>query len=183
LHLIWAEEEHWDNFLLDPKNKTDYAWFRNHTCYWAPDIEELLGPRLATGKHAHTTQSARTAAVKSNQRPPVLLKVEPTIEDFLDEDSILQRNRFPEGILLPGDEDYNEADDPFSDIYGIPKPISSLSSTPIPSQLMQASALKRPRPQGLEKRASSGKRVKVSAGASLSGATIQIAEVMGEILA
>ena len=183
LHSIWAEEEHWDDFLLDPKNKTDYAWFRNHTCHWAPDIEELLGPRLATGKHAHTAQSARTAAAKSNQIPPVPLEVEPTMEDFIDEDGILQRNRFPEGTLLPGDEDYNEADDPFSDLYGVPKPLSSLSSTPTPSQLMEASALKRPRPQGLEKRASSSKRVKVSAGASLSGATIQIADIMGETLA
>ena len=105
------------------------------------------------------------------------------MEDFLDEDGILQRNRFPEGTLLPGDEDYNEADDPFSDLYGVPKPLLSLSSTPTPSQLMQASALKRPRPQGLEKRASSSKRVKVSAGASLSGATIQITDIMGETLA
>jgi hypothetical protein len=142
LQSIWAEEEHWDDFLLDPKNKTDYAWFRNHTCHWAPDIEELLGPRLATGKYAHTAQSARTAAslaAKSNQRPPVPPvppENEPTIEDFLDEDGILQRNRYPEGILLPGNEDYNEADDPFSNNYSIPKPLSFSLSTPIPSQLV-----------------------------------------------
>jgi hypothetical protein len=52
----------------------------------------------------------------------------------------------------------------------------------IPSQLIQASILKYSRPQKLEKRAS-GKRVKVFIGTSLSGVTIQIANVMGEILA
>jgi hypothetical protein len=54
---------------------------------------------------------------------------------------------------------------------------------PTLSQLIQASALKCLRPQGLEKRASSSKRVKVSVGASLSGVTIQIADIMGETLA
>jgi len=48
---------------------------------------------------------------------------------------------------------------------------------------MEASVLKRPRPQGLEKRASSSKRVKVSIGTSLSRATIQITDIIGEILA
>jgi hypothetical protein len=158
---------------LDPKNKTDYAWFRNYTYHWVPDIEKLLGPRLATGKYAYTTQFARTAAslaAKSNQRPPVPPENEPTIEDFLDKDGILQRNRYPEDILFPGDEDYNKADDPFSNNYSIPKPLLSLLLMPIPSQLVQASILKCPHSQGLEKRAS-GKRVKVSTGTSLSGAT------------
>jgi hypothetical protein len=142
-----------------------------------------LGPRLATGKHAHTAQSARTAASlaeNSNQRPPIPLDDELTIEDFLNEDGIIQRSRFPEGTLFPGDEDYNKADNPFSNIYSIPKPVLSTLSTPTPSQLIQASALKRPR--GLEKRVS-GKRVRVSTGTSLSGVTIQIADIMGETLA
>jgi hypothetical protein len=98
-----------------------------------------LGPRLATGKYAHITQSARTTAslaAKSNQRLPVLPENELTMEDFLNKDSILQRNYYLEGILLPGDEDYNKADNLFSNTYGIPKLLLSLLLMPIPSQLV-----------------------------------------------
>ena len=190
IHSIWAEEEHWDDFLQDPKNKVDYAWFRNHTCHWAPAIEELLGPRLATGNHAHTAQSARIAAEEAaksnpNRRPlvPLADTEDATIEDFLDQDGNIQRHLFPNGTLFPGDGDYDHADDPFSDLYApstsAPTPKPSSSSTPTPNQLHQASALKRHRAQGREK----NKRAKVSAGASLSGATVQIADIMGETLA
>jgi hypothetical protein len=70
LQSIWAEEEYWDDFLSDPKNRTDYGWFRNYTYYWVPDIEELLGPRLATGNHAHTAKSARIAAEEAVKTLP-----------------------------------------------------------------------------------------------------------------
>jgi hypothetical protein len=118
----------------------------------------------------------------------------PTIKDFLDADGNIQRHLFPKGTHFPGDKEYNKTDNLFSDIYvapGIqpvvlgvslitPKPLLSL--TPTLSQLKQASALKRSRLQGPEKR-NAGKRVKVSVGASLSGATSQIADVIGETLA
>ena len=95
-------------------------------------------------------------AAKSNPNRRLLVPLtdteDTTIEDFLDQDSNIQRYLFPNSILFPGDGDYDYTDNPFSDLYTpsisalIPKP-SSLS-TPIPNQLYQASALKRHRAQG-----------------------------------
>jgi hypothetical protein len=100
-----------------------------------------LGPRLATGNHAHTTKSARitasiTAKSNPNRRPLIPLEDnedKPTIEDFLNKDSIIQRDRFPEGTCFPGDKNYNKANDLFSNLYGILKPLLLL--IPILSQL------------------------------------------------
>jgi len=48
--------------LKDPKNKADYRWFKIYICYWVEEIEELLGPCLATKNHAYIIQSATFAA-------------------------------------------------------------------------------------------------------------------------
>jgi hypothetical protein len=97
---IWAEDKHWDDLLKDPKNKADYGWFRTHTCHWAGDIKELLGPRLTTRNHAYTIQSATSAVaiaasagvnIRSRRPLPVVTTDDeldvPSIKDMLDENS------------------------------------------------------------------------------------------------
>jgi len=197
LNSIWAEEEHWDDLLSDPKNKTDYQWFRTHTCHWAPDIEELLGPRLATGKYAYTSESARIAAANAINSNPKQRPLDPFAEDddfgsYTDQFGNIMKELFPDGTVFPGDPNYKSSTDPFTNIFGPDEPTnqqstpSAPSATPkptstTPSQLQQVNALKRPRAKASDTR-TTGKRTKLSAGASLSGATGQIADVMGDTL-
>jgi hypothetical protein len=194
LNSIWAEEEHWDDLLSDSKNNTDYQWFRTHTCYWALDIEELLGPRLATGKHAHTSESARIAAANTlnsnpRQRPLAAIAEDDDFGSYTDEYGNIMKELFLDGTVFLGDPNYNSSTDLFANIFGPDEPTSqqsTLSATPkptatTPSQLQQANALKRLRAKASDTRIT-GKRTKLSAGASLSGATGQIADVMGDTL-
>jgi len=105
-----------------------------------------LGPRLATGNHAYTAQSARIAAeeaVESNPNRRLLIPLEDNenkliIEGFLNRDGIIQRHYFPDSIYFPGDKDYDPADNPFIGLYGFPNtsaliPKSLLLLIPIPN--------------------------------------------------
>jgi hypothetical protein len=99
---------------------------------------------------------------------------------------------FPDGTVFLRDPNYKSSTDPFTNIFGLDEPTNQQStlSTPFatpkptsttPSQLQQVNALKRPRAKASDTRIT-GKRTKLSAGASLSGTTGQIANVIGDTL-